>query len=54
MAKKLPKDKAIYLHCGAGIRVVAATDLLLPLGYDIRPLQADYGVLVQTGFEQAD
>jgi phage shock protein E len=51
---KLPKDKVIYTHCGAGRRALACGEILKKQGYDVRPLQAGYRQLVEAGFEKAD
>ncbi|MFP6603469.1 MAG: rhodanese-like domain-containing protein [Pirellulaceae bacterium] len=51
--KTLPKDKIIYCHCRSGGRVLIATSILKPLGYDIRPLKQGYQQLLKAGFEKA-
>jgi len=51
--KMLPKDKIIYCHCRSGGRVLIATSILKPLGYDIRPLKQGYRQLLGAGFEKA-
>ena len=53
VAKKLPKDRIIYLHCKAGGRCLIAADLLKDAGYDLRPLKAGYEDLLKAGFEKA-
>ena len=53
VAKVLPKDKVIYLHCQAGGRCQKAADLLEPLGYDVRALEPGYPDLVEAGFPAA-
>jgi len=53
MEKTLPKDKFIYCHCRSGGRVLIATSILKPLGYDIRPLKQGYQQLLKAGFEKA-
>lgn len=53
MKKKLVKGKPIYVHCGSGGRVLAVSKLLRAKGYDIRPLKAGYGALVENGFQKA-
>jgi phage shock protein E len=50
LAKRLPKNKIIYIHCMAGGRCLAAADVLAPLGYDVRPLGPGYQALVSAGF----
>ncbi len=52
VAKKLPKDKIIYTHCRAGRRSVAAADLLLKMGYDVRPLKPGFEDIMKAGFEK--
>ena len=51
--KMLPKDKIIYCHCRSGGRVLIATSILKPLGYDIRPLKQGYQQLLGAGFKKA-
>ncbi|HID24785.1 MAG TPA: methyltransferase domain-containing protein, partial [Planctomycetaceae bacterium] len=51
LAKELPKDKIIYCHCRSGGRVLIATSILKPFGYDIRPLKQGYQQLLAAGFE---
>ena len=53
VAKVLPKDKVIYLHCQAGGRCQKVADLLGPLGYDVRALKPGYPDLVEAGFPAA-
>lgn len=48
--KKLPKDKVIYTHCRAGVRSVAAAEILEKLGYDVRPLKPGFEDLIRAGF----
>lgn len=50
----LPKDKAIYLHCGSGVRCLKAAEFLKKQGYDVRPLKEGYTALVKAGFAKAD
>src|SRR5207237_2532305 len=54
LPKDLPKDKAIYLHCGSGVRCVQAAEILKKQGYDVRPLKAGYAALVKEGFAKAE
>lgn len=49
-----PKDKPIYLHCGAGVRVLRCAEALKGKGYDIRPLRPGYESLVKFGFKTAE
>ena len=51
--RELPREKIIYCHCGSGRRVLTAADLLLPQGYDVRPLKAGYTDLLRAGFPAA-
>jgi phage shock protein E len=51
--KSLPKDRIIYCHCGSGVRVLTAADILGKLGYDIRPLAAGFNDLLKAGFPAA-
>ncbi len=51
--KGLPKDQPIYLHCRSGKRVLSAAEILVPLGYDVRPLKSGYDDLLQAGFPKA-
>ncbi len=50
LAQALPKDKIIYCHCLAGGRCLEAAAILVPLGYDVRPLKPGYPDLVKAGF----
>jgi len=54
LAKKLPHNKVIYLHCRSGGRVLAATPILRAMKFDVRPLKAGYSTLVKVGFEKAE
>jgi rhodanese-related sulfurtransferase len=53
VAKIIPKDKVVYLHCGSGVRCLKAADELKKLGYDVRPLKPGYADLVKAGFAPA-
>lgn len=53
MEKILPKEGIIYCHCGSGVRVLPAADILGKLGYDIRPLAAGFDDLRDAGFPAA-
>lgn len=53
LAKLLPKDKVIYLHCAAGGRCVTAAKILRSHGFDVRPLKPGYGALLDAGFPAA-
>ena len=50
VARKLPKDKIIYTHCRAGVRSLAAAELLEKMGYDVRPLKPGYEDIIKAGF----
>ena len=50
----LPKDKPIYCHCAAGVRVLPAADILQKHGYDARPLKPGYKDLLRAGFPKAE
>ena len=46
------KSKLTYLHCGAGIRVHPAAEILPKLGYErVVPLQEGFATLANVGFE---
>lgn len=51
--KTLAKDRIVYAHCASGKRSLAAADLLIKLGYDVRPLKAGYKDLLDAGFKKA-
>ena len=53
VAKVLPKDKVISLHCQACGHCQKAADLLEPLGDDVRALEPGYPDLVEAGFPAA-
>ncbi|HTI51296.1 MAG TPA: rhodanese-like domain-containing protein [Planctomycetaceae bacterium] len=53
LAKILPKDKVIYVHCAAGGRCLPAAEILKKQGYDVRPLKAGYKQLLESGFAKA-
>jgi len=50
----LPSDRIIYAHCASGKRCLAAADLLIKLGYDVRPLKSGYRELIKAGFKKAE
>ncbi len=54
IASHLSKDKIIYCHCAAGVRVMYAYAILHKLGYDVRPLKAGYGTLLLADFQKAE
>jgi len=53
LARVLPKDKVIYLHCAAGGRCVKAAAILKKQGYDVRPLKPGFDALLDAGFPAA-
>ena len=53
VAKLIPKDKVVYLHCGSGVRSLKAADELKKLGYDVRALKHGYTDLLEAGFPAA-
>jgi rhodanese-related sulfurtransferase len=53
LAKILPKNKVIYLHCASGGRCLPAADILKKQGYDVRSLKAGYKQLLEAGFTKA-
>jgi rhodanese-related sulfurtransferase len=53
LARALPKDKVIYLHCAAGGRCVQAAAILKKQGYDVRPLRPGFDDLLEAGFPSA-
>jgi len=50
LARILPKDKIVYVHCLAGGRCLAAAKILQKSGYDVRPLKPGYPDLTKAGF----
>jgi len=46
----LPKDKPLYVHCVAGVRSLAASEILKKIGYDARALKPGYEALKKEGF----
>jgi phage shock protein E len=53
LAKLLPKDRTIYVHCGSGRRVLEAAEILHKAGYQIEPLKSGYADLIKAGLEKA-
>jgi phage shock protein E len=53
LAKLLPKNKPVYLHCKAGARCLLAGEILEKAGYEVRPLRPGYEDLLKAGFPQA-
>lgn len=54
LARVLPKDKVIYLHCAFGGRCVQAAKILKKQGYDVRPLKSSFDALLDAGFPAAN
>ena len=54
LSEKLAKGKVVYCHCRSGGRVLPASEILMRLGYDVRPLKAGYADLLKAGFNKAD
>jgi rhodanese-related sulfurtransferase len=54
LAKTLPKDQIIYLHCASGKRCLTAATVLQKMGFDARPLKEGFKDLLKAGFPQAD
>ena len=52
--QQVPKDKIVYTHCVMGVRALKAAKILEKLGYNVRPLKANYEDLVKAGFKKAD
>jgi len=50
----LSKDRIVYTHCAVGKRSKTAADLLVKLGFDVRPLKAGYKDLLDAGFKKAE
>ena len=50
LARTLPKDKIVYVHCLAGGRCLTAARILGRAGYDVRPLKPGYPDLTRAGF----
>ena len=53
LAKLLPKDKTVYIHCGSGKRVIQAAEILHKAGYHVEALKNGYSDLLKAGFEKA-
>lgn len=53
LAKNLPTDKIVYIHCLVGIRAKMACGFAEGQGYDLRPLVVNYADLVKAGFKEA-
>jgi rhodanese-related sulfurtransferase len=53
LARVLPQDKVIYLHCALGGRCLQAAAILKKQGYDVRPLKPGFDALLDAGFPGA-
>lgn len=53
-AARLPADRPVYVHCGAGGRSLIAAPTLAAQGYDARPLKPGYDDLVRAGFSAGE
>lgn len=53
LAKIIPQDKVVYLHCAAGGRCIQAAEILQQQGYDVRPLKPGFDALLAAGFPRA-
>jgi rhodanese-related sulfurtransferase len=54
LAKLLPKDKILYLHCVVGKRAVSAGNELEEFDYAVRPIKPGYVELIEAGFKKAE
>jgi rhodanese-related sulfurtransferase len=52
LAKNLPTDKIVYIHCLVGIRAKMACDFAKGQDYNLRPLVVNYADLVKAGFKE--
>lgn len=53
LSAQIPKDAIVYTHCAAGVRSLAASEVLAKFNYDVRPLKHGFDDLVQEGFATA-
>jgi phage shock protein E len=54
LAKVLPKDKILYIHCVVGKRAVTAGDIIEEFEYKVRPIKPGYVELIEAGFQKAE
>jgi len=54
LAKVLPADKVLYIHCVVGKRAVTAGNVLEEFEYAVRPIKPGYEELIEAGFKKAD
>ena len=54
LAKVLPADKFLYIHCVVGKRAVTAGNVLEEFEYAVRPIKPGYEELIEAGFEKAE
>jgi phage shock protein E len=52
LAKLLPTDKTIYVHCGSGRRALDAVEILRKEGFAGEALRSGYADLLKAGFEK--
>ncbi len=50
--KKLKKETVVYVHCKRGARAKVCAAVLSKMGFDARPLKANYEDLGKAGFEE--
>lgn len=53
LAQQIPPKSIIYTYCKAGVRSLAAADILAKFKYDVRALRHGYDDLVVEGFVPA-
>ena len=53
LAKRLPKDKVLYIHCALGKRALTAAGILERYGFKVRSLKPGYEELLGAGFKRA-
>lgn len=54
LARFLPANKVVYLHCASGGRCLQAAEILKKYGYDVRPLRPGFDDLIDAGFPGAN
>jgi len=54
LAKVLPADKVLYIHCVVGKRAVTAGNVLEEFEYAVRPIKPGYVELIEAGFKKAE
>ena len=53
LAQQIPPKAIVYTYCKAGVRALAAADILAKFKYDVRALRHGYEDLVAEGFVPA-